>query len=118
MQSSIYKAVRSACLAGSAVAVMFGSAGSFAAASDASEDSGAELQEVIVTGSHLRRTEAESSDPVQVLTAEEIHESGYTSTQQVLNQLTANGQGTLSQSFSGAFAQVSSGIALRGLNVG
>jgi len=118
MQSSIFKAVRSACLAGSAVAVMFGSAGSYAAASDASDESGTELQEVIVTGSHLRRTEAESSDPVQVLTAEEIHESGYTSTQQVLNQLTANGQGTLSQSFSGAFAGGAAGIALRGLNVG
>jgi len=118
MQSSIYKALRSACLAGSAVAVMFGSAASYAAASDASEDTSAELQEVIVTGSHLRRTEAETSAPVQVVTAEEMHESGYTSTQQVLNDLTANGQGTLSQSFSGAFASGAAGIALRGLNVG
>ena len=118
MQSSIFKAVRSACLAGSAVAVMFGSAGSYAAASDASADTGAELQEVIVTGSHLRRTDTETPSPVEVITAEEIHQSGYTSAQQVLNDLTANGQGTLSQSFSGAFASGAAGVALRGLNVG
>ena len=36
----------------------------------------------------------------------------------MLKNLTANGQGTLSQSFSGAFASGAAGIALRGLNVG
>lgn len=76
------------------------------------------LDTVIVTGSHIRRTESESATPVQVLSAEQMQESGFTSTQQVLNNLTANGQGTLSQSFSGAFAAGASGIALRGLTVG
>src|SRR5580658_9106743 len=111
------RAVRIACLAGSVTAALFASKTTFAAASDADESS-TQLQEVIVTGSHLLRTDTETSSPVQVLTAEEIHQSGYTSTQQVLNDLTANGQGTLSQSFSGAFAEGASGIALRGLNVG
>jgi len=112
----IRRAVRTACLTGSVAAAMFASSGVFAADS---EDTGGEvLQEVIVTGSHLRRTEEESSAPVQVLTSQEIHESGYTSTQQVLSDLTANGQGTLSQSFSGAFARGAAGVALRGLNVG
>jgi iron complex outermembrane receptor protein len=77
-----------------------------------------QLQEIVVTGSHIRRTDAETPSPVQVITAEELHESGYTSTQDVLHNLTANGQGTLSQSFSGAFASGAAGIALRGLNVG
>ncbi|HEY6927960.1 MAG TPA: TonB-dependent receptor plug domain-containing protein, partial [Steroidobacteraceae bacterium] len=76
------------------------------------------VETVVITGSYIRRTEQETSSPLQVVSAEELHQSGYTSTQQVLNDLTANGQGTLSQSFSGAFATGASGIALRGLNVG
>ncbi len=76
------------------------------------------VETVVVTGSYIRRTEAESPSPLQVVTAEEIRESGYTSVQQVLSNLTANGQGALSQSFAGAFASGAAGIALRGLNVG
>ena len=77
-----------------------------------------QLSEIIVTGSRIRRTDSETPSPVEVVTAEELHQSGYTSTQDVLHNLTANGQGTLSQSFSGAFASGASGVALRGLNVG
>lgn len=76
------------------------------------------LEEIIVTGSRIRRTDTETPSPVQVITAEEIHQSGYTSVQDVLHNLTANGQGTLSQGFAGAFASGASGIALRGLNLG
>ncbi|MFL6602028.1 MAG: TonB-dependent receptor plug domain-containing protein [Steroidobacteraceae bacterium] len=76
------------------------------------------MSTVIVTGSRIRRTDSETPSPVEIVTAEQMHESGYTSTQDVLHNLTANGQGTLSQSFSGAFASGAAGIALRGLNVG
>jgi iron complex outermembrane receptor protein len=76
------------------------------------------LETVIVTGSHIQRTDSETPSPLQIITAEQIHESGYTNIQDVLHSLTANGQGTLSQAFSGAFASGGSGIALRGLNVG
>jgi iron complex outermembrane recepter protein len=76
------------------------------------------LETVVVTGSYIRRTDQETPSPIQVVTAEELHQSGYTSVQQVLNDLTSNGQGTLSQSFPGAFASGAAGIALRGLNVG
>ena len=75
-------------------------------------------QRIEITGSSIRRTDAETPSPVQVITAAELKASGYTSTQDVLHNLTANGQGTLSQGFSGAFAEGASGIALRGLTVG
>src|SRR5882757_4856964 len=78
----------------------------------------AKAETVVVTGSRISRTDSEAPSPLQVITAEEIHESGYTSIQDVLHQLTANGQGTLSQGFAGAFATGASGIALRGLTVG
>jgi iron complex outermembrane recepter protein len=117
LRFNVRSAVRTACLAGAATGLMLGSAGSYAAAASDSDSEGATLQEVVVTGSHLA-TAGESPSPVQVLTSEEIHESGYTSVQDVLHELTANGQGTLSQGFSGAFASGASGIALRGLTVG
>lgn len=76
------------------------------------------LPTVTVTGSNIRRTDAETPSPVQVLSAEDLRRSGYTSVQDVLHNITANGQGTLSQSFSGGFASGAAGIALRGLAVG
>ena len=83
-----------------------------------STSSGQNLQEVVVTGSMIKRTDIETPSPVQVISSEQLLQSGYTNTQEVLKNLTANGQGTLSQSFSGAFASGAAGIALRGLNVG
>jgi iron complex outermembrane receptor protein len=76
------------------------------------------LATVVVTGSHIVRTDSETPSPLQVITSVDLQESGFTNTQEVLKNLTANGQGTLSQSFSGAFASGAAGIALRGLNVG
>jgi iron complex outermembrane receptor protein len=76
------------------------------------------LQEVIVTGSIIPRTDSETPSPVQVITATELTQSGFTSVQQALNALSANGQGTLSQAFTGGFAGGAAGVALRGLTVG
>jgi len=83
-----------------------------AAASDESQ-----LAEVVVTGSLIRRTESETPSPVQIVTAKDIEDSGYTTISDVLRNISANGQGTLSQSFNGAFATGGSGVALRGLTV-
>lgn len=80
--------------------------------------SGQQVEEVVVTGSMIKRTDIETPSPVQVISSEQLLQSGYTNAQEVLKNLTANGQGTLSQSFSGAFASGAAGIALRGLNVG
>jgi iron complex outermembrane recepter protein len=78
----------------------------------------ADLQEVVVTGSLIKRTDTETPSPVQILTAEDLKDSGYTRVSDVLRNLAANGQGTLNQSFTEAFAAGGSGIALRGLTVG
>ncbi len=76
------------------------------------------LQTVVVTGSMIKRTDFETPSPIQVVTSQDLQQSGYTTVQQVLSNLAANGQGTLSQGFSGAFAAGASGVALRGLTVG
>ena len=76
------------------------------------------IARVVVTGSAIKRTDIETPSPVQQITREEIDRSGYTSVQEVLSSLTANGQGNLNQSFGFAFAAGAAGVALRGLSVG
>jgi len=73
---------------------------------------------VEVTGSNVRRADAETPSPVQVITGEDLKKSGYTSVSDALKNITANGQGTLSGSNSEAFAGGGNGVALRGLTVG
>src|SRR5579863_2015935 len=79
---------------------------------------GPELQEIVVTGSLIKRTDSETPSPVQVISAADLLNSGYTNVSDVLRNLAANGQGTLNQGFTEAFAAGASGIALRGLTVG
>ena len=79
---------------------------------------GPELQEIVVTGSLIKRTDTETPSPVQIITDQDLKNSGYTNVVDVLRNLSANGSGTLSQGFGQAFAAGASGIALRGLSVG
>ncbi len=80
--------------------------------------SGDNVQKVVVTGSLISRADRETPSPVQVLTADDLVKSGYTSVAEVLSNLAANGQGALGSGFSGAFANGGSGVSLRGLTVG
>ncbi len=77
-----------------------------------------ELQEIVVTGSFIKRTDIETPSPVQFISAQDIVNTGYTNVSDVLRTLSSNGSGTLNQSFGNAFAAGASGIALRGLSVG
>ena len=74
------------------------------------------VQRVEITGSNIRRADAETPSPVQVISSDELKKSGYTTIAQVLQNITANGQGTLSGSTPNSFASGASGIALRGLD--
>ena len=77
-----------------------------------------QLQTVIVTGSLISRTSIETPSPVQILSAAQMVQSGYTDFSSILKNISANGASTLSQSFSFAFAAGASGVSLRGLTVG
>lgn len=73
------------------------------------------VQRIEITGSNIRRADAETPSPVQVISADDLKKSGYTTVSQVLQNITANGQGTLSTGFPGAFAGGATGLSLRGL---
>jgi iron complex outermembrane receptor protein len=91
---------------------------SFAQLAPGSAQSSGELQEIVVTGSLIKRTDTETPSPVQIISADDLKASGYTNVSDVLRNLSANGSGTLSQGFGQAFAAGATGIALRGLSVG
>ena len=88
------------------------------AASSTTDESKPEIATVTITGSLLKRTDVETPSPVQVISSQDLLDSGYTNLSDVMRNLTANGQGALGQSFGQAFASGGSGIALRGLTVG
>ncbi len=79
---------------------------------------GPALQEIVVTGSLIHRTDIETASPVQVIDAAQLAASGFDNVASVLANLSANGAGQLSNSNSEAFAGGASGVALRGLSVG
>lgn len=74
--------------------------------------------EIVVTGTAIRRLNYETPSPVDVVSNKQMQLSGFTTLSAVLTNITANGQGTLSNNNSEAFAGGASGIALRGLTVG
>jgi iron complex outermembrane receptor protein len=78
----------------------------------------AQVQEIVVTGSLIKRTNTETPSPVTVLTIKQLQTSGFDALAPVLTNIAANGAGTLSNNNSVAFAGGASGVALRGLSVG
>jgi hypothetical protein len=70
---------------------------------------------VNVTGSNIKRTEAETAAPVEVITREDIHASGLQTIAAVVQSITANNNGTISNSFVNGFAAGASGVSRRGL---
>ena len=75
------------------------------------------VEAVVVTGSIIRRRNADSISPLTVLSAQDIEQRGQTTVSDVIQNLSGNNQGALPNSFSanGAFASGASGASLRGL---
>lgn len=113
METNMSRSLRLVFAGGAAVGI--GMLAQPAMAQQADTSTAAPVQRVEITGSSIRRVDAETPSPVQVISADDMKKSGYTSVTEVLQNITANGQGTLSQGFSQAFASGASGIALRGL---
>ncbi len=78
-----------------------------------------QLERVEVTGSNIRRVEAETIQPVQILTREEIERSGKSTVQELLISLPVISGGTFSEGVlaGNSFAPGTAGASLRGLGV-
>lgn len=76
-------------------------------------------QEIVVTGSILRRTDAETASPVVVLSSQTLEQRGINTAAEALQRVAANGSGTISEGWNNGnnFAAGASAVSLRGLTV-
>ena len=81
------------------------------------EEAGAE--EVVVTGSLLRRTNTETPSPVTVMSAESLEQRGLNTIAEAVQRISANGAGTITQGWNTGsnFATGANAVSLRGLTV-
>ena len=73
------------------------------------------IARVEITGSNIRRSQAETASAVQTLSRADIDKSGRTTVAELLQTLAVDNQGSVPTTFGGGFAQGASGISLRGL---
>jgi len=81
----------------------------------AQEAAPAPVARVEVTGSNIRRAQAETASSVLTVNRNDIERSGKTTVAELLQTLAVDNQGSVPMSFGGGFAAGASGISLRGL---
>jgi iron complex outermembrane receptor protein len=74
-----------------------------------------QLERVEITGSNIKRINAETTAPVEVITRDQIVRSGQPTVADLLRNLSANSGGSFGESFSNSFAPGAAGVSLRGL---
>jgi iron complex outermembrane receptor protein len=75
----------------------------------------AKVEKIEVTGSNIKRVDAEGPAPVQIITRQDIEKTGASTVSEVLRNLPSNSGGSYDETFTGSFARGSSGVSLRGL---
>jgi iron complex outermembrane recepter protein len=74
------------------------------------------VEKIEVTGSNIKRVDAETASPIQVITAEEIRRSGRQTVTELLRELPINAAGGLTElTGSGSFSAGAASASLRGL---
>ncbi|MGE0624793.1 MAG: TonB-dependent receptor [Pseudomonadales bacterium] len=76
------------------------------------------VEEIVVTGSRIKRINAEDANPLVVITTDDIRDVGYNSFQEVLASLTQNSGGSLDQQQVFGFTPAASAVDLRGVGIG
>lgn len=75
------------------------------------------LEAVTITGSNIKRVDAETASPITVIKREDIERSGKQTIAEVIRSLPVDNNGSISNNFSGGFASGAAGVSLRGLAV-
>lgn len=77
-----------------------------------------EVERIEVTGSRIKRTDMESASPVVVVGAADIEKGGFNSVQDVLDNLSQNSGGSMTQQEVHGFTPSASSVNLRGVGAG
>ncbi len=76
------------------------------------------MEEIVVTGSRIKRIDAENANPLVVIGSDEIRDVGYNNFQEVMANLTQNSGGALDQQQVFGFTPAGSAVDLRGVGIG
>lgn len=76
------------------------------------------MEEIVVTGSRIKRIDAENANPLVTISSDEIRDVGYNSFQEVMANLTQNSGGSLDQQQVFGFTPAASAVDLRGVGIG
>jgi outer membrane receptor protein involved in Fe transport len=98
-----------------AIAVSLAVSGFSHAQTTASHTSAQKLERIEVTGSSIRRVDAEGPAPLVTITREMIEKSGQSTVSDILRSQTLNNGGAFDEKFTNSFAPGTSGVSLRGL---
>jgi iron complex outermembrane recepter protein len=74
------------------------------------------VEKIEVTGSNIKRVDAETVAPVQVITREDIERSGKLTIAEVIRELPTNNN-SFNETFTNSFSPGSSGVSMRGLGM-
>ena len=74
-----------------------------------------QLERVVVTGSNIKRVDAETAEPILKISRDDIANSGKSTLTEYLQSLSLDGQGSLPTGFGNGFAAGATAISLRGL---
>jgi iron complex outermembrane recepter protein len=89
----------------------------YAQTAPAASNKETKLEEIFVTGTHIRRTDSETPSPVQVVSRADIEKSGLQNIADVIRTVSADNQGSLPTAFTAGFAAGAAGVSLRGLGL-
>jgi iron complex outermembrane recepter protein len=84
----------------------------------AEESAQEEDNRIIITGSKIKRSQAEGPSPVVTITREDMEKQGYATLQDAMDSLVQNTGGSVDQSFTFGFVPGASSIDLRGFGNG
>lgn len=87
----------------------------FAAAAQQQAEGTQKLERIEVTGSRIKRVDAETPAPVQVITRDAIERSGAMTVTELLKSLPANSTGAFDENAIASFSPGAGGVSLRGL---
>src|SRR6476619_3936963 len=73
------------------------------------------IEKIEVTGTNIKRVDAETPAPIQIITREDIERSAQTTVADLLRAIPANTGNSFNETFSNSFSPGASGISLRGL---
>lgn len=74
-------------------------------------------EDIVVTGSLLRRTDTETPSPVTILTSDTLAKAGITTASDAIRSISADSAGSIGTGFQTGFSAGGSAVSLRGLGV-